>query len=78
MRPGYLGNCGENSRQLGYVENIYDPLIYEVPPLHPQYPITTGYIPDYMKYSKIFPNLPVVYPRRLALRSPRTFNVLMV
>jgi len=75
MRPGYLGNYGQNSRRLGYVEPLE---FMEEPLTKVSYPLVTGYIPEYMKYSKVFPNLPMIYPRRLALRNPKTFNVLMV
>jgi len=39
----------------------------------------TGYIPEYMRYSKVFPNFPGVNPLPYTrLRDPMTFNVLMV
>ena len=40
---------------------------------------TSGYIPEYMRYSKVFPNFPLTNPTPVAqLRDPMTFNILMV
>lgn len=67
MRPGYL-------RQLG------DPVFNWIPK-YKAFPSEkeVGYIPEYLKYSRVFPNFP--YEDRRAYvpyRSSRTFNILMM
>lgn len=69
MRPGYLSNYGENYTKLGNQGEEESEFVE----------FESGYIPEYMRYSKVFPNLPIVRTNRpLAIRHPKTFNVLMI
>jgi len=83
MRPGYLGNLEDC--WFGQVEDDYvapgealrfmDPVSHGLPPER-----EVGYIPEYMRYSQVFPNFhPNMGPRSASLlRDPRTFNTLMI
>ena len=69
MRPGYLSNYGEDYSKPGNQgEQDNYPLEWE-----------SDYIPEYMRFSRVFPNLPIVRTNRpIAIRHPKTFNVLLV
>jgi len=85
MRPGYLQGYGEDRSRpgnFGYQSIIKDrPYRFLVDPSDTGMPseYETGYIPEYMRYSKVFPDYPVVINRPFVRpRDPRTFNVLMI
>ena len=41
--------------------------------------VEVSYVPEYMRYSKIFPNLPIINRQPFArLRDTRTFNTLLI
>ena len=82
MRPGYLQGYGEDTTRpgnFGYAK-LDDDAIYFLnsrSALPPEF--ETGYIPEYLRYSKLFKtrtnypdHRPFVQPR-----DPMTFNVLM-
>jgi len=67
MRPGYLSGYGEDHTRPGNQGESDN------------YALESDYIPEYMRYSKVFPNFPTIWADRpIAIRDPRTFNVLLV
>lgn len=83
MRPGYLGDLSDcwfgqvedESVMPGEALRYLDPISHGLPPDR-----EIGYVPEYMRYSKLFPYYhPNIMPRPLVpLRDPRTFNTLMI
>jgi hypothetical protein len=80
MRPGYLQGYGEDTTRpgnFGYVK-LDDDAVYFLNTRSGLPPVVTGYIPEYLRYSKDFPYFPEG-PRGpfIQPRDPMTFNVLM-
>jgi len=84
MRPGYLSNYRENPKRLGNFGDLDIPAKYAASYLNPYDKglppeAEVGYIPEYMRYSKVFPNFPFIgHNRSPRLRDPQTFNVLLI
>jgi len=82
MRPGYLQGYGEDTTRPGNFGSIdASHALRYLNPADTGMPAEyeTGYIPEYMRYSKIFPNYPIARGIPFVRpRDPMTFNVLMI
>ena len=82
MRPGYLQGYGEDTTRPGNFGNVDAKDAYKyLNPADTGMPaeVEVGYIPEHMRYSKIFPNYPIAGRIPFAKpRDPMTFNVLMI